>query len=245
MPDLKQPSPAGPGTAPPLRALSTLAVMGAMPALAALHAAATGTRVTADFAPTVALLDRLRAGEPTDLAILTAEGLAALERDGTVLAGSRVDVAVSLVGVAVRSGAPHPAIGTAEDFRRALLDAPSVAYSRIGASGILFARVIGRLGIADAVNAKARVVASGFTAELAASGEVALAVQQVSELLAVPGSEVVGPLPAELQEPALFSAGVLREAAQPGAARHLLRIPASAAAAAALRASGLELPRRA
>ena len=227
---------------PPLRVLSTLALMGAMPALAAQHEASTGTRLDAAFAPTVALLERLRAAEPADLAILTAEGAAALEAAGTALPGSARAVAVSLVGVAVRAGAPHPAIDTADAVRRTLLDAPSVAYSRAGASGIFFAALIERLGIADAVNRKARVVASGFTAELAARGEAALAVQQVSELLAVPGIEVVGPLPPEVQEPAVFSAVLLRGAASSEAARGFLRFLASAEAAPALRASGLELP---
>ncbi len=122
----------------------------------------------------------------------------------------------------------------------AMLSARSIAYSRIGASGIYFAGLIERLGIADAVNAKAKIVATGFTAEQAASGAVELAVQQISELMVVPGIEVVGPLPPEIQSVGTFSAGLLTTSRQPEQAAALLRYLASPAVAPLLRAAGLE-----
>jgi molybdate transport system substrate-binding protein len=122
-----------------------------------------------------------------------------------------VDLARSAVGIAVRAGAPKPDIGTAEALRRSLLAARSIGYARSGASGLHFAKVIARLGIADTVNRKA-IVRDGFVGEMAAHGEVELAVQQVSELMVVPGIDVVGPLPDDLQENMVFSAGLFASA---------------------------------
>jgi molybdate transport system substrate-binding protein len=223
-----------------LRILSTLAVMGAMRDLAALYGKDAGQAIEADFSPTVALLDRLRRGEAADIAILTAQGIDDLIREGLIRPGTRTDVALSHVGVAVKTGAPKPDIGSVTAFRAALLGARAVAYSRIGASGIYFAALIRELGIEDAVNARAVVVPSGFTAEHLVSGEADLAVQQISELMVVPGTEVVGPLPPEIQTVATFSAGLLAGSAQPDEAAALLRFLASPQAAPVLRRSGLE-----
>ena len=225
---------------PVIRLLSTLAVMGGMRDLSAAYQAGGGRAVDADFAPTVALLDRLRGGERADLAILTASGIDDLIAQGIMRPGSRTDVARSFVGVAVKAGAPKPDIGSVEAFKATLLAARSVCYSRIGASGLYFAALIGRLGIADAVNAKATIASTGFTAERLVSGEADLAVQQISELLVVPGIEVVGGLPAEVQTVAMFSAGLLTASENPDAAADFARFLASAAADPVLRRTGLE-----
>ncbi|MBI0534303.1 ABC transporter substrate-binding protein [Roseomonas sp. KE2513] len=223
-----------------LRVLSTLAVAGAMRGMVPRMEAAAGVPVAAEFAPTQGLMPRLRGGEAADLVILTAEGIAELAAEGLVDPASAVDLVRSHIGIAVRAGAPHPEIGTAEALRAALLEAPCVAYSRSGASGIAFAALIERLGIAEAVNARAKVIPAGFTAELAVRGEASLAVQQVSELLAVPGIELVGRLPAEVGTVAVFSAAIPRASAQPEAAGRLIRFLASAEAAPVLEAAGLE-----
>lgn len=223
-----------------LRLVSTLAVMGAMRDLAALYETGTGHAIDADYAPTVALQRRLRGGEAADVAILTAQGIDDLIREGLIRAGTRTDVAVSLIGIAVKAGAPRPDIASVGAFRAALLAARSVAWSRIGASGIYFAALIRRLGIEAEVIAKAVIVPSGFTAERVASGEAELAVQQISELLVVPGIDVVGPLPAEIQTAATFSAGLLTKSVQSEDAASLLRFLASAQAGPILRRSGLE-----
>lgn len=224
----------------PLRVLSTLAVMGAMRDLTAQYERETGTSVAADFAPTVALLDRLRAHEAADIAILTAQGIDDLTREGVIRHGTRSDIALSFVGIAIKAGARKPDIATVATFKQALLSARSVAYSRIGASGIFFAGLIERLGIAAEVNAKATIVPSGFTAERVANGEAELAVQQISELMVVPGVEVVGPLPAEIQTAATFSAGILAGSEQAEAAAAFLRFLTSPAVAPVLRRAGLQ-----
>jgi molybdate transport system substrate-binding protein len=222
-----------------VRLLSTLALRGAVHSLAGRYEAAGGARIDADFAPTLALLDRLRGGEGADVVILTREGLDELAAEGTVVADSCVDLARSYVGFAVKAGAAHPDIATETALRATLLGARSVAYSRIGASGIFFAQLIERMGIAPEINARARIVPSGFTAERLVTGEADLAVQQISELKQVGGIEVVGPIPLQMQTPAVFSAGRLAASKRAVLADALVKYLASPEAAPALRESGL------
>lgn len=223
-----------------VRLFSTLAFMGAIRRLAEPYRVATGTRIDADFAPTLALLKRLRGGEEADAVILTREGLDELLAEGSVAADSKVDLARSYVGLAVKAGSPHPDISSEAGLRTTLLAARSVAYSRLGASGIFFVDLIGRMGIAEAINERATIVPSGFTAERLVTGEADIAIQQVSELKLVSGIEVVGPLPRELQTPAPFSGGRMAASKRPSEADRLLRYLASPEAAAVLRDSGLE-----
>jgi molybdate transport system substrate-binding protein len=223
-----------------VRVFSTLALMGAVRSLAGHYQAERGVRIDADFAPTLALLDRLRSGESADVVILTREALHDLAAKGTVVADSCVDLARSYVGIAVKAGAAHPDIATEAGLRAALLGARSVAYSRIGASGIFFAQLIERLGIASEINARATIVPSGFTAERLVSGEADLAVQQLSELKQVSGVEVVGPIPLHLQSPAVFSAGRLAASTRAAQSDRLLQFLTSPEVAPVLRESGLE-----
>jgi molybdate transport system substrate-binding protein len=222
-----------------VRLLSTLALRGAVHSLAGRYQAAGGARIDADFAPTLALLDRLRGGEGADVVILTREGLDELAAEGTVVADSCVDLARSYVGIAVKAGAAHPDIATEAALRATLMGAASVAYSRIGASGIFFAQLIERMGIAPEINARARIVPSGFTAERLVAGEADLAVQQISELKQVMGIDIVGPIPLQMQTPAVFSAGRLTASKQTVQADALVKYLASPEAAPALRESGL------
>ncbi|MBR0705913.1 substrate-binding domain-containing protein [Bradyrhizobium liaoningense] len=223
-----------------VRMLSTLGLAGAMRSLSSAFETASGIHVDADFAPTLALLKRLRGGEPADLVILTREGLDEMIGEGRVVAESAADLARSYVGIAVRAGQPHPDIGTEAGLRQTLLAARSVAYSRLGASGVYFAQLIVRMGIAAEINARATIVEQGFTAERLVSGEADLAVQQISELKQVGGIEVVGPIPHDLQTPAVFSAGCMARANNAVAADRLLRYLASPEVVPVLRQSGLE-----
>jgi molybdate transport system substrate-binding protein len=222
-----------------LRLLSTLALKGAMHRLAADYQAAASVRIEADFAPTIGLLKRLRSGEQADVVILTREGLEELATEGAAAAASKVDLARSYVGIAVKAGGHHPDIATEPALRNALSAARSVAYSQIGASGIFFAELIKRLGIASEVNARATIT-SGFTAARLISGEADLAVQQVSELKQVAGIEVVGPIPYELQTAAVFSAGRMAASEQAAQSDAFLAYLASKEVAPVLRESGLE-----
>lgn len=202
-----------------MRVLSTLAVQGALTELLPTLAG----KPDVVFEPTALLAQRLRAGEAADVAILTSDGIDALARDGLLDADSKADVAVSKVGIAVRKGDPKPDISTAEAVRALLLRVPSLCYSKAGASGIFFAKVIRQLGIAEEIERKSTIIPSGFTAEQVVNGNCEIAIQQVSELLVVPGIDIVGPLPEPIQESLTFSAAVARGARDAQAAAAFIR----------------------
>jgi molybdate transport system substrate-binding protein len=223
-----------------VRVLSTLALAGAVRALAEKYQAVSGARIDADFAPTVRLLERLKEGETADVLILTQEGLAGLVSAESVVAESCVDLARSYIGLAVKAGQPHPDIATEAALRTTLLAARSVAYSRLGASGIFFAKLIAKMGIEADINGRATIVPLGFTAERIITGEADVAIQQLSELKQVNGIEIVGSLPLHLQTPAVFSAGRMAASKNVAPSDLLLKFLASAEATPALLESGLE-----
>jgi len=198
-----------------------------------------GVEFSASYQSTVALMERIAHGESADIAIVTDIAIETLIAQGRVLRESRRDLASSGVGLAVRAGAPPPDISTPDALKHALLSARSITYTVTGASGIYFAQVIERLGIADAVKAKA-IVRDGLAGELAARGEVELAVQQVSELMQVKGIDIVGPLPPEVQKSTVFSAGIFTSAKNPADAVALIAWLSTPATAAIIRAKGME-----
>ena len=219
------------------RLMSTLALAGLLREAAPALEAALGAPVQVDLAPTKALEGRIRAGERADAAILTDEAVAALSAAGVLDGATARPLAHSRVGLAVKAGAPHPDIATVDSFTRLLTETPSLCYSRAGASGTFFAALIERLGVADRVNAKAIVIPQGFTAEKLLTGEAAIAFQQISELMEVPGIEIVGPLPEGAQTVAVFSGARFA-----GGDPRLLDAVAGLCTPAALRAKGLEAP---
>jgi molybdate transport system substrate-binding protein len=225
-----------------LKLLSTLAVQGALPGLVACHQAGSGVTVQIMFAPTNGILERIASGEAADVAIVTRAALDDLAAKGVMRADSIADIAISHVGIAVKAGAVKPDISSVGALKSALLSATSVAYSRIGASGVFFADLIRRLGIAEAVNAKAIVMPGGFTGEAVARGEAELAVQQISELMQVPGLDIVGPLPSGAESITVFSAGVFSASRDVNAARDLVAALRSPEAVKALEAAGLQRP---
>ena len=184
------------------------------------------------------LMGRIKGGEAADLAILTGPAMDELLKQGKV--AGRTDLARSGVGISVRSGAPKPDIGSVEALKRALLDAKSVAYTTTGASGVYFAGLIERLGIAEQVKAKAKLRPGGAVGELVAKGEAEMAVQQIPELMSVAGTDLVGPLPPEVQYVTVFSAGVLAGAKEGAAAQALVNFLSTPAAARVLKAKGME-----
>ena len=190
-----------------------------------------------------AIPQRLARGEPADVLILAASGLESLVRQGRA-EGSRVDLAESRIGFAVRAGAPKPDMGSPEAVRRALMEAKSIAYSA-SASGVYFStEMVRRLGVADEVLPKARRILSERVGSVVARGDAELGLQQLSELLPIPGIELLGPLPPELQRVTVFSAGIAAGAREPEAARDPIRFLSSPAAAAAVAATGLDPVRR-
>ena len=219
-----------------MRVMSTLAVAVVLRGLTPRAPVA----MDVEFDPTMRLLKRIEAGERADIAILTDAGVEGLMAQGALVPGSRRDLALSHIGMAVKAGAPRPDISTLAALQATLLAASSIAYSGAGASGLFFAGLLKRLGIAEAVNAKATIIPQGFAAALAARGEVALAIQQISELMAVEGVDILGKLPPEANTGAIFSAGLFA-GADPTAAAALDWL-AAAMDAPTLAAGGLERP---
>jgi molybdate transport system substrate-binding protein len=199
-----------------------------------------GVKIAVTWGSTQALLKDLESGARGDLAVLTDEAIDALMEHGKVNAGSRIDLARSGIGVAVRKGAKRPDIASPEALKRALLAAKAVAHSKTGLSGIYFPTVLARLGIADEMKGKIVIPEAGTpVGELVAKGEAELGIQQISELLPVAGVEIVGPLPQPLQKITTFSGGVLTAAKEPSLAAALLAF-LSAESPRLLSAKGLE-----
>lgn len=173
----------------------------------------TGFVLDIDWRPTAALMKSIAGGDRADVIIAIMDSMDQLSAQGIIRSETRVTLADAVLGVGVKAGAPRPDVSSVEAFKAAMVAARGVAYSRAGASGIYFAGLIERLGIADQVNEKAVVIPMGFTAEKVASGEAELAIQQVSELISVPGIDVAGPFPDALQVASTFQAALFADAA--------------------------------
>jgi len=191
--------------------------------------------------PTVALMKSINEdGARADAIVAINWALDELAQKGLIDPSTLRPVAQASVGLAVRRGVPRPDISTGDKLRQVLLDTPSLCYSRAGASGIYFEKLIDRLGIGDAIRAKATVIPVGLTGEKAASGEVDLAIQQVSELMAVKGIDFVGPFPDELQATTDFSAAVFADSAHRAGAAAFIDILLTPEARQAYIRTGLE-----
>ncbi|MGH9140786.1 MAG: substrate-binding domain-containing protein [Vicinamibacterales bacterium] len=184
--------------------------------------------------------DRLGRGERADVVMLAAAGIDDLIKAGRVVAGSRVDLARSSIGIAVRAGAPKPDISSVDALKRALLQAASVAYSSSVSGVYVSSELFERLGIATQMRAKSRRVESEPVAALVARGDVEIGFQQISELRPVAGVEVVGPLPAEVQRVTVFAAALAAGSLNPAGGRALMAFLASPEAADAIARSGMD-----
>ena len=197
-----------------------------------------GAGVEVEFRLSAALKRAIQDGAPFDVAILPRPELDDLIAFGAIARDSAVDVARSTVGLAVRAGAAKPDIGSVDALQRALLQARSIAYSD-GPSGAYVAELLAKLGIAAAVGAKIKLT-SGPVAELVARGEAELGMQQIIAILPVAGAELVGPLPAELQNVIVYAAGLSSRAATAQAARDFLGFMRGEQAKQQMRAKGLD-----
>ena len=202
---------------------------------------ANGVTPAITWASTNVLMEEIRKGATGDLAILTDEAIDGLIRQGKMVAGSRVDLVRSAIGVAVRQGGPKPDIASAAALKQALRSARTISYSKTGISGVYFPTVLERLGIAEQVASKVLIPPSGVpVGEVVAKGDAEIGVQQISELLPVPGIEIVGPLPPELQKVTVFSAGLFAGASEPQVAKALLALLTSAVARPVYQRKGME-----
>ena len=162
--------------------------------------------VETTFEPTTVLVKLLRGGARPDVVIAVRETIAELGKENLLEAGSAEDLARVGLGLAVPAGAPVPRIDSLPAFIDLVVQARSVAYSRAGASGIHFSELLDRLGISDRVNPKATVIPKGYTGQCLVDGRADVAIQQLSELRSVPGIEVIGPFPSEVQKYTTFAA---------------------------------------
>ncbi|MGB6943095.1 MAG: substrate-binding domain-containing protein [Bryobacteraceae bacterium] len=183
---------------------------------------------------------RLQRGEPVDVVILAAPALDQLIKQGKVVAGSRVDLVRSSIGMAVRAGASKPDIRSIDALKRTLLAAKSIAYSDSASGAYLSQELFPRLGIAEQIKGKCKRIADQPVAAVVARGDAEIGFQQVSELLPVVGIDYVGELPPGAQKVTTFSAGIATSAKQPDAARALIEFFASPEAQHAIIKSGLE-----
>jgi molybdate transport system substrate-binding protein len=206
---------------------------------------ATGNKIVTISGPSMgdtpqAIPARLQRGEPADVVIMVGYALDALIKQGKVSADSRIDLARSRIAMAVRAGASKPDISTVSAFKNALLAAKSIAYSDSASGVYLSTELFPRLGIADQLKAKSKMIPAEPVGAVVARGDAEIGFQQISELLPVAGIEVVGPLPAELQKITIFSGGIVSGAQHAEAAKALLTYLASPAAAPGVAKTGME-----
>jgi molybdate transport system substrate-binding protein len=228
-----------------IRVLISGGLTAALKELAPQFEQATGNKVDLVYGPSMgntsnAIPVRLERGEPADVLIMVGYALGDLIKQGKVAADSRVDLVKSPIGVAVKSGAPKPDLSSAEAVKQALLAATSVAYSDSASGVYVSTRMFAKLGIADAMKDKARMIPATPVGEIVARGEAEIGLQQISELKPVDGIDIVGPLPDALQNITVFSAGIATVSKEPDAGKALITFLTSPAAHDVIVKSGLD-----
>jgi molybdate transport system substrate-binding protein len=226
-----------------IKVLSAGAVRAVVTEVADVFAKQSGHSVKGTFGTVGVVRGKLAAGEPADVVIATDTAVDEMIKQGLVADGTRTDIARAGVGVGVREGAPRPDISTPDAFKRTLLAAKSIVYvdpAQGATSGIHFASVLQRLGIADQVKDKTILWPGGYAAEAVQKGQAELVVHQISEILPVKGVTLVGPLPRELQKVTIYSASLSAKATASEAARAFIAFLASPPIQAKFAAAGLD-----
>jgi molybdate transport system substrate-binding protein len=236
---------AGSASAAEVRVMISGGLTAAYQALVPEFEKATGNKVLTAFGPSMgttvnAIPVRLERGESADVLIMVGYALGDLIKNGKVVADSRVDLVKSPIGVAVKAGAPKPDISSADSLKRALLAAKSVAYSDSASGVYVSTEMFSKLGIADEMKDKARKIPATPVGEIVARGEAEIGFQQISEMKPVPGIDIVGQLPPDLQKITVFSAGIATVSKEPEAGKALIKFLASPAARDAIVNSGME-----
>lgn len=225
-----------------IKVLTTGAFKQVVVALVPAFEARSGHKVDVQNDTAGALAKRIAAGESFDVLVLTPAGLKTLATEGKVKADSVATLAKVAIGVAVKAGAPQPAMASVEDFKQAVLAARKVAYidpAAGGSSGIYLDGLFQRMGIAEAVRAKAVLVPGGLVADKLVSGEADLAIHQISEILPVQGAQLVAPLPEAIQNYTTYAGAVSAGSSHAQAAQAFLATLSSTEAAQTIRAKGM------
>jgi molybdate transport system substrate-binding protein len=224
-----------------VKVLSAFGIRPVMEDLGPKFERTTGHKPAIQYGLGAALKRQIEAGETFDLAILTPPLIDDLTKQGKVAGGTRTVIARSGMGVAMRAGAPKPDISSVDAFKRALLNAKSIAYAPEGTTGIHLAKVLERLGIAEEIKAKTKPQKTPERmAQAVADGEAELGFAATSVILATPGAAVLGPFPPELQDYVVFTAVIGAAAKETEAARALIKFLTSPAAVSVIKAKGME-----
>jgi molybdate transport system substrate-binding protein len=228
-----------PAGAADIRVLASNGVKATLEELAPAFERQTGNKVVVEYGLAAVLKRQIEGGAPYDLAILTSAGIDDLAKQGKVDAGSRAAIARSGVGIGIKKGAPRSDISTPDALKQTLLAAKSISWAKEGQSGIYFAGLLERMGIAEQMKPKIVPAAQGSeVGKLVVEGKAQYGVILVNELMAVPGVEVLGPLPEALQSYTAFSAGVASGSKSAKAAQELIRFLTSPSSAAVFKAKG-------
>ncbi len=199
----------------------------------------TGNTLVFNFGPAAVLKGQIDKGAEFDVAVLTKSLNDELQKSGKLDAATSATVARAGLGVAVRAGAPKPNVRTDAALRQALLNAVSIGYNGVGASRASIEAMINRLGIADAIKSKIKLL--DVSAPIAvAKGEVEVGLSPISEVLLIAGAQLAGPFPADVQSYVVFSAGVSSASKSASAAKLLIDFLKSPAAAPVLKTKGME-----
>jgi molybdate transport system substrate-binding protein len=237
-------SQAGIADAAEIKVLSAIGMRQAMEDLGPKFERATGHKLAVTFAVGGVIVKRVQDGETADVVMLPRPGIESLAKDGKLMAGSQVVLARSGIGVFVRKGAPKLDISSPEALKRTLLAAKSITYSNPalgGASGVHFAKVLDRLGIANEM--KPKTVFSkipGAVGEVVAKGEADIAIHQIQEGISVPGIEIVGPLPGDLQDTIVFSGAIMVGAKEAESGKALINFLRTPEATRMIKSKGME-----
>jgi molybdate transport system substrate-binding protein len=229
----------GVATAAEISVWTTRAIATVLAEIGSEFERATGHRliVTTDLPP--AFLRRAKASEPFDVLITGSDPIDEWIRDGRIVAKTRTELARSGIGVEVRAGTPKPDISTVDGFKRALLNAKSIAFLKVG-SGVHLEGVVARLGISEAIASKTIRPDADIVSELVARGEVEIGMVVVTQILTTPGVDLAGPLPSELQSYVTFVAGISSESKAPDGGSQLIEFLLGPRAAAVIKSQGME-----
>jgi molybdate transport system substrate-binding protein len=231
---------AGLASAAELKVMSSNGVKTVLEELVPQFEKSTGHKVVLQFAPAADIKAQIDKGAAFDIAVLTTALIDVLIKEGKAPAASRVNLANSGAGVAIKKGAPRPDLSSADAFKRALLNAKSIVYVGTGATGANMRKIFEQLGVAEEMKAKTKIVSGVSAADAVAHGDAELGFTQISEILPVAGAELAGPLPPELQIYTGFPAAVSASSKEPQAAKALLDFLRTPAAAAVIKAKGME-----
>ena len=228
-----------------IKALISTALKAPFEEIAAQFEKTTGHKVTAAYGPTGGLAKRIADGEAADMVVLGSQ-TSELMQQGKLAAGSNTDIARGMIGAGVMKGAPKPDISSEAAFKAALLSAKSIAVTDPasgGGSGVYFGKLFEQMGLAQSLKPKLKLAAggpNGYAATFVARGEAEFALQPIPELMAVPGIEIVGPLPGAFQNVTTYTASIPVSAKEADAAKALIKALAAPSSAAIYRAKGLE-----